>query len=49
MASPNKGIAKKPYSTPKLTNYGTVRQLTEKLGLHGTRDNHRFPPNRTHI
>jgi hypothetical protein len=49
MGSPNKGIAKKPYSTPKLTNYGTVRQLTENVGMHGHRDNQRMPPNRTHI
>jgi hypothetical protein len=48
MGSANKGIAKKPYATPQLTKYGAVRELTEKFGATGHRDNHRFPPNRTH-
>lgn len=29
---------KKPYTKPTLTVYGTVRELTQKVGVHGTLD-----------
>jgi hypothetical protein len=29
---------KKPYSKPKLTLYGTVRELTQKVGASGNSD-----------
>jgi hypothetical protein len=40
---------KKPYLSPKLTVYGTVRELTKKIGPNGNRDNGRFPSFRTHV
>ena len=38
MAKPVAPIPKKPYLSPKLTIYGTVRELTLKNGLGGKRD-----------
>jgi hypothetical protein len=38
MGKPVKREPKKPYSTPKLTVYGTVRELTQSTGITGTRD-----------
>jgi hypothetical protein len=38
---------KKPYSSPILTVYGTVRELTQKVGLFRTRDGGSFPRVRT--
>jgi hypothetical protein len=29
---------KEPYSTPKLTIYGTIEQLTKAVGMHGSID-----------
>jgi hypothetical protein len=40
---------KKPYSEPKLTVYGTVRELTQKVGRNGKTDGGRSPRNNTHI
>jgi hypothetical protein len=40
---------KKVYLSPKLTVYGTVKELTKKTGFHGTRDNGRFAIFRTHV
>jgi hypothetical protein len=37
------GEPKKPYSTPALTIYGTVQQLTQTAGLRKTRDGGKFP------
>jgi len=37
------GEPKKPYSTPALTIYGTVQQLTQHVGLRKTRDGGSFP------
>lgn len=31
-------VAKKKYSPPLLTVHGTVRELTQKVGLHGKKD-----------
>jgi hypothetical protein len=41
------GEPKKPYSTPALTIYGTVQQLTQKVGLRKTRDGGSFPQIKT--
>jgi len=38
---------KKTYSTPSLTVYGTVRELTQKKGIHGGGDGGGFPKFRT--
>src|ERR1700687_1772808 len=35
---------KKPYSKPTLTLYGTVRELTQKVGQTGNTDGGTFPP-----
>ena len=44
--SPN---PKKPYEAPKLTVYGTVRELTLKVGRRGKPDAGRAPRNTTAI
>jgi hypothetical protein len=38
MAKPVKREPKKPYSKPSLTVYGTVRELTKKVGRAGKLD-----------
>jgi len=38
MAEPVKREPKKPYEKPTLTVYGTVNDLTRKVGPHGTKD-----------
>jgi hypothetical protein len=38
MSKPVAPISKKPYLSPKLTVYGTVRELTLKIGRHGKLD-----------
>ena len=38
MGKPAKREPKKPYSKPSLTVYGTIRELTQSVGTHGTRD-----------
>jgi hypothetical protein len=41
---------KKPYSKPTLTVYGTVRELTQRVGISGKADGGRSArANRTHI
>jgi hypothetical protein len=42
---------KKPYSKPKLTVYGTMRELTQKVGHSGKLDGQIIPllPNKTHV
>lgn len=50
MVKPVKGDAKKPYTKPTLTVYGTVRELTQKVGIRGQSDGGRNPrKNRTQI
>jgi hypothetical protein len=49
MLKPVKRDSKKPYSSPKLTIYGTVRQLTQKVGLRRASDGGRFPRIKTHM
>ena len=41
--------AKKPYTKPTLSDYGTVRELTQTSGIHGTRDGGAPGSNRTGI
>lgn len=38
MAEPVKREPKKPYSKPTLTLYGTVRELTQRVGARGHKD-----------
>jgi len=38
MAKPVAPGPKKPYSAPKLTVYGTVRELTQMVGIRGHGD-----------
>jgi hypothetical protein len=38
MGKPVKRETKKPYSKPTLTVYGTVRELTQKVGASGNAD-----------
>jgi hypothetical protein len=38
MVKPAKRETKKPYSKPTLTVYGTVRELTQRVGPRGKRD-----------
>jgi len=40
---------KEPYSTPKLTIYGTIEHLTKAVGIHGDSDGPGSPPNRTQV
>jgi hypothetical protein len=40
---------KKPYATPVLTVYGTVRDLTQRVGLRRNLDGGRFPRVRTSL
>ena len=40
---------KEPYSTPKLTIYGTVEEVTKAIGAHAQPDGGSFPTNRTHF
>jgi len=49
MAKPVTPGQKKPYSAPKLTVYGTIRELTQKVGRHGKSDAGKAPRNLTHI
>jgi hypothetical protein len=49
MLKPVKRDNKKPYSSPIITVYGTVRELTQKIGIHGQIDGGRAPRGKTHI
>jgi hypothetical protein len=40
---------KEPYSTPELTIYGTIEELTKAIGAHGSGDGGSFPQDRTHV
>jgi hypothetical protein len=40
---------KKPYSTPVLTIYGTVQELTQTRGLRAKPDGGKFPKIKTHV
>lgn len=43
MAKPVKREPKKPYNKPSLTVYGTLRELTQKVGVSGQSDAGRNP------
>jgi hypothetical protein len=47
MSEAGKPNLKKPYAPPVLKVYGTVRDLTKKVGLRRSPDGGRFPNNRT--
>jgi hypothetical protein len=49
MDKPLQGGPKKVYVSPKLTIYGTVQELTKRVGIRGNRDGGRFPHFRTHV
>jgi hypothetical protein len=50
MGKPVKREPKKPYSKPSLTLYGTVRELTQRVGRNGKADGGRSArANRTHV
>jgi len=49
MGNPVKRAPKKPYSAPVLTVYGTVQELTRKVGLRHRRDGGRAPRVRTSL
>jgi hypothetical protein len=49
MGKPVNREPKKVYSSPVLTVYGTVQQLTQKVGLRRTSDGGAFPRIRTHV
>ncbi len=40
---------KKPYSSPLITVYGTVRELTQKVGIRRHSDGGTFPRSKTHV
>jgi hypothetical protein len=48
MLKPVKRDNKKPYSSPIITVYGTVRELTQKVSLVSKNDGGQFPRTRTH-
>lgn len=48
MFKPVKRDNKKPYSSPLITVYGTVQELTQKVGLRGNNDSPRRPNVHTH-
>jgi len=47
MGKPVKREPKKLYSKPTLIHYGTVRELTQKVGQTGNPDGGSFPPTKT--
>ncbi len=48
MLKPVKRDNKKPYSSPIITVYGTVQELTQKVGLRSNGDGGHFPRIKTH-
>jgi hypothetical protein len=49
MPKPVKRDNKKLYLSPIITVYGTVQELTQKVGLRHNPDGGRFPMARTHV
>ena len=49
MLKPGKRDNKKPYSSPIITVYGTVQELTKKVGRRGKADGGRAPRVKTHV
>ena len=46
---PVKNEPKKPYSPPTLTIFGTVLEMTKRIGSRGNADGGVFPRNRTSV
>jgi hypothetical protein len=44
-----KSEVKKPYTPPELVVYGTVRELTQKVGFTRATDGGKFPRYRTSV
>jgi hypothetical protein len=40
MLKPVKRDSKRPYSPPLITVYGTIQELTQKIGVRGNPDSH---------
>jgi hypothetical protein len=49
MQKPVKREPKKPYSKPTLTVYGSVRELTQRIGNRGNKDGGIRNQSRTHV
>jgi hypothetical protein len=49
MAKPVRGEPKKPYSKPTLIVFGTVRDLTQKVGITGNLDGGSLGMNKSHL
>jgi hypothetical protein len=49
MLKPVQRDPKKPYSSPKLSVHGTVKELTKKVGFRKTRDGGGLPRIKTAI
>jgi hypothetical protein len=48
MLKPVKRDNKKPYSSPLITVYGTIQELTQLVGTRGKPDSHMPRPAKTH-
>jgi hypothetical protein len=48
MLKPVKRDNKKPYSSPIITVYGTVQELTQRVGFTKNNDGGQFPRTKTH-
>jgi hypothetical protein len=48
MAKPVKQEPKKPYSSPIITVYGTVQEITKTVSIHGHKDNGTGNRSKTH-
>ncbi len=48
MLKPVKRDNKKPYSSPLITVYGTIRELTQHVGIRGNPDSHAPRGPKTH-
>ena len=49
MPKPAIRMPKKPYSSPILTTYGTVQELTQKVGLRKSNDGGKYPMIKTQM
>jgi hypothetical protein len=48
MLKPGNRDNKKPYSSPLITVYGTIQELTQKVGMRGRPDSSGPRPPKTH-
>jgi hypothetical protein len=49
MPKPDLRVPKKAYSSPILTTYGTVQELTQKVGLRKSNDGGKYPMIKTQM